>query len=311
MPRHFLLVLLFLIQLKCIKSDILLNKFKSELGDWNKNMPKLWFSYIRKHLYKQLNKYIINYRKYVNNIMCYLLSRTKLLLVINKKPIIMNKCQIWDIRCIAEHPVGQFVSYPYTYSSFDTLLHWNLNPRLRLNLLFFIIDFSLCLPHCSFIYFDHLMIGYGISDSCFLIAKKEQTQRFCGQYSTFSFYSKDNSVKICYDIEYFTHKESGFEYRIVGMFMTIDQNEIFNEAILHKYHKLQPELVYNIKQKYVLERFYIRVNTLDTIILRMNNSETNRYVVIDGPGVLCNTLSQTKKHIITSTFQCLILHLYP
>ena len=71
--------------------------------------------------------------------------------------------------------------------------------------------------------------------------------------------------------------------------------------------KVKPQLVYNIRNKYKIFRFFITVNILNKIFFAMNHSKMDRYVVFDGPGLLSNTIYKTGKYILTSTFQCLIL----
>ena len=57
------------------------------------------------------------------------------------------------------------------------------------------------------------------------------------------------------------------EYKVVGMFMTIDRNLLFNEPTLQMHRNVpilmkerKPQFVYNIKTKYKLLRFFISVN---------------------------------------------------
>ena len=308
MPRHIFVGLIFLMALKGVKLDITLNKFKSELGNWSESIPKIWLSYIRMHLFKHLERYI-EICQSVNNIVWHILSGTKLLLVMNNDTTVINECQ--DIRnmtiyCrfIVKHQVGQFVSYPKRICDYDTLVHWQLDARLHLNMTFLTIDFSFCWSNCplkGYLNLVHLVIVNGLSRRCDSISKGP-AHTFCGQYSSFSFFSKDNHVKMCN--RYYFH-EIGSEYKVVGMFMITDSNQLFNEPILKM--KVKPQLVYNIRNKYKIFRFFITVNILNKIFLAMNHSKIDRYVVFDGPGLLSNTIYKTGKYILTSTFQCLIL----
>ena len=87
------------------------------------------------------------------------------------------------------------------------------------------------------------------------------------------------------------HGQIGSEYKVVGMFMIIDSNQLFNEPILKM--KVKPQLVYLIRNKYKIFRFFITVNILNKIFLAMNYSKMDRYVVFDGPGLLSNTICLT------------------
>ena len=48
------LVFIFLMPIKHIKLNIVFNQFKTELGNYRENMPKVWHKYIRMHVYKYL-----------------------------------------------------------------------------------------------------------------------------------------------------------------------------------------------------------------------------------------------------------------
>ena len=307
MPRHKLLVLIFLMALKCVKSDITLNKFKSELGDWSKSMPKVWFSYIRMHLFKYLEKYMKK-SQCVNSILWdrYIVTRTKWFVNIGKMTTLIYISFDRRMRCIEKiekkagercimnqsrlhwnlsYPVGQFAFHNYM-SGFWTdhrILHWNLNPRLRLNITFFKIDLSFCgkclhewcAPWCP------LFLVHGVPSMCYSylpIGEGEQRYiythtvqhryiqfyEFCGQYSTFSFYSKHNMVNMCV---YRLHQ--CVEHRVVGMFMTTGGNKVFNEPILGK--GVRPYSIYSIKKKFILYRYFVTVKILHKIILTIND----------------------------------------
>ena len=78
---------------------------------------------------------------------------------------------------------------------------------------------------------------------------------------------------------------------------------------MNRFHKEgnKPELVYNIRKKFEIFRFFITVNILHKIVIEKNDSKIHRLVVFDGPGLLFDTLSETNQYIVTSTFQCMIL----
>ena len=303
-----LLALIFLMSFKCVKSDKIFSMFKSEIGDWNKGTPKVWMSYIRIHLFKHIKKYFQTCQhvnkscQHVNNVVLQILTRTKLLLLKNKRTTVINKC---IFTCILECPVGQFVFYHYTEEDITTFVHWHLNPTLHLNLTFYVID--LFPPNFQF-GFAPLIIVQGFSFArdiyvrCFM-HKNEHKLFLSGHHSTFSFYSKDNRVKMCIDMYV------DVEYSAVGMFMTIDRHAIFNEPIFEKGEKA--ELIYNIEKKFELFRFFITVHILNKILLEINDSQKQRYLIFDGPSLLSDAIQKRGKVIMTSTFQCLVLLLKP
>ena len=220
MPRQILLSLIFLMPLRCVKLDILLNTFKNELGNWSESIPKVWKSYIRMHLFKHLKKfneisqYINNTASiHMDNIVWKILSGTKLLLIINNSTTVTNECQhernitykVPPSSCVftEKHPVRQFVSYPIGHHVMDTVVYWKLNHIFYLNLTFFVIDFSFCVTNCSLEEeYLYLIISYSYN---YLLP----TYKFCGQYSTFSFFSKYNTI-IMWSKYY--HHEIGSEY---------------------------------------------------------------------------------------------------
>ena len=330
MPRHPLLGLICLMSLKCVKCDILLNNFRSELGNYSQNMPKVWLSYIQMHLFKQLDKYEKMYQ-YGNNtasvgdMLWKIFSGTKLFLFLNSNATLTYKCPLWEdastnmgyLNCHIEHTIGHFMFQPRNPGEkrMDISVYWRLHPRLSLNLTFFTIYFSFCMSNCvnNFGQILDLAISDGY-EACIYDTWEGPTYLFCGQYSTFSLFSKDNYLELCKHSNRYGSIDS--EYKVVGMFMTIDRNLLFNEPTLqmHTYvpilkKAMKPQFVYYIKKKYKLLRFFITVDILNKVKLAMNDFKIHRYVVFDGPDLLSDNISKRKanKFIITSTFQCLIL----
>ena len=308
---------------KCVKLDNLLNNFRSELGNWSENMPKVWLSYIRMHLFKHLDKYIKIYQygnnmASMDNMLWNILSGTKFMIDLNNNTVvnyefITQSSPAFYFYYLVERPVGHFMFQPRD-QNFDTSVkvEWKLNPILHLNLTFFEIKFSFCISNCELQELHLELFVVTGNSSCEVGFTKEPAYRFCGQYSMFNLFSNNNHIKLCH----FYYQDINSQYEVVGMFMTIDKNQLFNEPtlgtgiyepILEK--GMKPQFVYNIKKKYELFRFFIVVNILNKVILAMNDSKIHRYVVFDGPGLICDTIHKrkTQKYIITSTFQCLIL----
>ena len=293
-------------------------------------MPKVWLSYIKMHLFKQLDKYEIMYQ-YGNNtasmgdMLWKIFSGTKFFLFLNSNATLTYKCPLWEDAstsmgysdCHIEHTIGHFMFRPRNpgEKSMDIIVYWTLHPRLSLNFTFFTIYFSFCMSNCvkNFRHRLHLYIIDG-AEGCTDDSSEGLQYWFCGQYSTFSLFSKDNYIELCKHSYQYGSIDS--EYKVVGMFMTIDRNLLFNEPTpqMHTYvpileEAMKPQFVYNIKNKYKLLRFFISVNILNKVKLAMNDLKIHRYVVFDGPDLLSDNIGKRKanKFIITSTFQCLIL----
>ena len=301
------MALIYLMAVKMVNLDIIPKTFKNELGDLSKNMPKIWFSYIRMLLFQHIKKFPEIYFYFSNN-QEHILARTKRFLLLNHDTMEIEKCAFTQTcKMLSVLPVHQYISYQNPRGYHNGFVIWILNSRLRSNLTFFTIEFSMCTSICNFGGGEHSYITL-IDGSSFYSsnhAKKNYMSRFCGQYSTFSFYSKHNQLNL----------DVTSEYEVHAMSMTIDRNEIFNEpimrnqlsieSILQKVAKL--ELIYKVKEKFKLLRYFIKVKIVNNILLKINDSKTLQFKIFDDPGLLANTISETKKYMLTSTFHCLIL----
>ena len=209
-------------------------------------------------------------------------------------------------RCLEKQPIGQF------FLHFKTLIHaalhlsisvahWKLDHKLRLNLTFT----TLYIPNA--VLFCHPFAG---STSVSIISdyycKYDFPLKFCGHYSTFSFYPNDTQVILCWGHNLTALFLDFIEHQIEGMFMIMDAGQLVNiPDVLLVNPLIKPELVYDINSKHQILRFFISVKKLDKIIL--NGSITTRYVVFDGPGLLSDIINTTARYQITSTYQCLVL----
>ena len=301
------MALIYLMSVKLVNLDIIPKTLKNELGDLSKNMPKIWFSYIRMLLFQHLKKFTKIYFYFINN-REHILARMKRFLLLSHDTMEIKKCDYTQIcQMLSVLPVLQYISYQNPRSYHNGFAVWILNSRLRLNLTFFTIEFSMCTSKCHFGGGEHSYITLidGCSFYCSNYAKKNYMSRFCGQYSTFSFYSKHNQLNL----------DVTSEYKVHAMSITIDRNEIVNEpvmrnelsigSILQKVEKL--ELISKVKEKFELLRYFVKVKILNNILLKINDSKTLQFKIFDGPGLLANTINETKKYMLTSTFHCSIL----
>ena len=82
MIKDGLLTLIFVLSVQNSQSDMALNKFKSELGDWTKYMPKVWHKYIKIYLYRfYLEDKIRLSGDNVRNILLQIVERSKSVLL--------------------------------------------------------------------------------------------------------------------------------------------------------------------------------------------------------------------------------------
>ena len=66
-------------------SDIMLNHFKTELGDWTKNMTKAWHGYIRMCVFQYFKNKTHFYEQYGRNFLFHIVEKSKSLLLVSKR----------------------------------------------------------------------------------------------------------------------------------------------------------------------------------------------------------------------------------
>ena len=151
MLKHMGLVVLTVMLTNRSKSDIILNHFKNVIQDWRKNMPKIWYGYIRIYFYRFLKNMRdcrnVNFR----NVLSQMVYNPKSLLVASKtipKIYCINIFQYFSINPLVKLPVGQILFHNSEFSHLGTYnirvcfpLYWKLNSKFRLNLTFFNIQF--------------------------------------------------------------------------------------------------------------------------------------------------------------------------
>ena len=336
MSKDWMFTFIFILSIQNSQSDLGLIKFKTELGNWTKDMPKVWHNYIKMYLYRIYTENKTQLAEdNVRNILSKLQNTTESLLIFSNQ-IRLNlqwfsmcldswgKGFSWHNEtegCFVKWEVGHFflstknLVYPYFRCTHSLkcagFAFWKFDPKLRLNLTFL----SFYLYGGSF---RKLIVIQGIVyHRCY--EESENDFIFEGQYSTFYFYSNSRMLTICIlqnEQELFTQDQ------IVGMFMIFDRDLLINvhltkEKIVFRkywwYWDYYPNIFpidkfkYNFNNKYELFRYYISVRKLARVIIKNITSKHHGFLVFDGPGYLSPTMNATKNVIITSTFQCLVL----
>ena len=265
MLKDWKLSFIFIIFIQKSQPDMVLNKFKSELGDWTKNMPKIWHNYIKMYLYRL---YMWDKEQLpgdnVRNVLLQMVHTSRYLLLygnkirltvnwfifcpeyifqpwVNQTEILMYHLneiisQKLTERCIVKWEVGQFfvvtknLVYLKSVKRIPGAAYWYLNRSLRLNLTFL----SFYMSGGSL---NKLSITQG-GHRC-----QEETKEdfiFWGQHSLFYFYPKNRMVLMC-----ITHRdEVSTEVQIIGMFMIFDRDQMFN------IHLNQKKVEYIMKNLY-------------------------------------------------------------
>ena len=311
-------------------SDIMLNHFKTELGDWRKNMTKAWHGYIRMCVFQYFKNKTDFYKHYGRNFLFHIVEKSKSLLLVSKRRNVNEKWRSY--RSLVKWPIGRL----FLTEKPCNLLYWCLTHQLRLNLTIFTIQtshnyivhffiyHSYQPYHCGdpylsnnspYIYYSPLNgFPYPFSGHypMFNCSKQnplsEYPYKFSGQYSMFSFYPLGRNVVICRECFHF-----GFEnIKVEGKFTILDRHYLFNSGgIDAKITDINISSIlkyaFHPHTHYHLFRFYVAVRKLDKIIIWINESMMFRYIVFDGPGLLSDTLHNSGNYITTTTFQTLVL----
>ena len=332
MSKDWMFTFIFIILIPKSQSDLGLNKFKTDLGDWKKDMPKVWHNYIKMYLYRM---YIINKIQLpgdnAKSILSKLQNTSESLLIFSKQIRINMQTFFMCLdsvgggfnwhneteECFVKWEVGHFflatknLLYPYfrcTYSHLQCAgyAYWKFDPRLRLNITF--LSFYL---YGGFLRKLVIIQGF-VYHRC--IEESENDFIFRGQHSAFNFYSNSRMVTMCVVQDIY---EILSQDQIVGNFMIFDRNLFMNvhfnqDKILCGKARWQwkdcpstDKFKYYINNnKYELFRYNIYVSKFDKIII---TSRSHGFLVFDGPGYLSHAMNASKNVIITSTFQCLVL----
>ena len=311
-------------------SDIMLNHFKTELGDWRRNMTKAWHGYIRMCLFQYYKNKTHFYKHYGRNFLFHLVEKSKSLLLVNKRRKVHEKWR--PHRSLVKWPIGQL----FLTEKPCNLLYWCLSYQLRLNLTIYTIQASHNYIVNFFIYHSYQPYRCGdpyLSNNSpyiyysplngfrypfsghyprFNCSKQnpliEYPYKFSGHHSMFNFYPLGRNVVICRECFDF-----GLEnIKVEGEFTILDRHYLFNSGGLEvKITDINISSIlkyaFHPHTHYHLFRFYVAVRKLDKIIIWMNESVMFRYIVFDGPGLLSDTLHKSGNYLTTTTFQALVL----
>ena len=143
-------------------SDVMLNQFKTELGDWREKITKAWHGYIRLYFFQYFKKITHLYHNYDRNFLFHIVYNSKSFLLINNERIVNSK-RIFDRRkrhFPVKWPIGQLFQYKATCN----WLYWNLNYKFRLNLTFFAMQCDCPVDYTLFKFVRFMYII--LSDPC-------------------------------------------------------------------------------------------------------------------------------------------------
>ena len=284
-------------------SDIMLNHFKTELGDWRQNMTKAWHGYIRMCLFQYFRNKTHFYKHYGRNFIFHIVKKLKSLLLVSKRRKVNIKWFeiVWTFnRRKRHHMVKWPTGHLFLTEKPCNLLHWNLSHHLRLNLTFFTIQASH--KYVNFFIYHSFQPSYCGQQN----PLNDSPYKFSGHYSMLNFYPWGRYVVICRQCLY------SKDIKVEGEFTVVDRYYLFNSGGLDAKitdFNISSILKYAFSPHthYYLFRFYVAVRKLDKIIIWINESVMLRYIVFDGPGLLSDTLYKSGNYITTTTFQTLVL----
>ena len=91
MPKGVVFCIVVLMLILNGYSDVMLNHFKTELGDWRKNLTKAWHGYIRMCLFQYYKNKTHFYKHYGRNFLFHIVKKLKSLLLVNKRRKVHEK----------------------------------------------------------------------------------------------------------------------------------------------------------------------------------------------------------------------------
>ena len=278
---YFILIII-LLNVKNGKSDIALGNLYPEMF---KHTPKTWHHYVRMTIgrFVEWTQYSYpNIKEFKNGFLKW--SKLVLLVRFRKIKVYSN---FDKKRKIITRVSGQFMLHsdkPYNH-----YLRFNINRKLRLNITFVLIYFSV--------------------NNCTLEALRIQRDgnrrilyTFCGHHSPFNFYP--NFRKVVMKVETWMKIPFALNY----FFTVMDQYIVYNTPKV-QFVGVLPDLIYKVNHDTIFTTYFIQVKKISNIVFSSVHNLTSTYVIYDGPGFLAHSIivnNNIKKKISTSTFQCIL-----
>ena len=283
----YLISIIIILNFKDRKADEALGHLNPEMYE---NTPKTWHHYVRMTIVRfvQSAKYsYTNMKKFQNSIKKW----SKLMLQLRFRRIKMHSDLLFSVRKrkIITLVTGQFILHgdePYHF-----YLKYDISTRLRLNITFIIIYFSVGPRNCDL---EALRIQRD--------GKKHGLFIFCGHHSPFNFYPYFTKVLI--KVKFWIQ----IPFALNFIFAVMDQYILYSISNLN-FLSIRPNLVYKIDHRALVSLFFIQVKKISYVVFCFSHNLFFKYVVYDGPGFATNffivnsTMSNT---ISSSTFQCFI-----
>ena len=263
-----------------------IHKFKDIHNNVFSNSPKVWYKYIEMIIHRNLNITDLQNKN----------CRYLLLQIIHSATLfekLKNKLvKLEGSVCVSEHlshrdyrPItmlsGQFASYLKTFEPHCYLYFLKPYPLFKIKFKFnliFILSGELEIKNSS---------GVGFI--------------FYGYHSNFTLYPGFKNVNI-------TIKVSNIDININGSFSAVDKGIIYSFSVT-KYATTTTYHAYLINYGFVWHSYFLQVGKFYQIIVDTLDMKNNEYFIVEGPGILSDTL-KNQPVVKYSTFQCIIYLLH-
>ena len=279
----YFISLITILTFKKGRADVALSHWKLELF---KDRIKTWHHYVRMTIGRFVDWTQYRYTN-IQQFKYEIVKWSEVVLAMRYRRIKLSHPNNDAVRNNITATTGQLIID--SQSNCNYYLIYNINVRLRLNITFFIIYFSIGLQKCDFAALRIYRHG-----------KKNSLFTFCGHHPLFNFYP--DFIKVL--LRFKTWMNMLFTLNF--SFTVIDHCIVYN--IPKDYIAgAMPNLIYKTGHGSLVASFFIEVKKISYVVLNFTHNLVFNYVVYDGPGFSVNLIAVNNSTIISSsTFQCII-----
>ena len=185
---------------------------------------------------------------------------------------------------------GQLIIH--SHLSYNYYFIYDIDAKLRLNISFFIIYFSVGLQN------NHLE-----ALRIYKYIKKHALFTFCGHHSLFNLYPYFKKVFMRFKTWMNLLYVLNFSYSVIDPYIVHNIPKLNFSGILSN-------LIYKTGHGTLIASFFIQVKKITYIVCHFTQTLVSNYVVYDGPGFSANSIAVSNTEISqivsSSTFQCII-----
>ena len=305
---HFFILVSYLLPKIC-QQDQVFYYFKYQ----NDTFAKHWMNYIEAFLTK---KTLMGSKSKMNIITSiYNFQTTKTFITLAKKLLSFkhisqekHKYEYSHNSLIVKILTGELYLSAYASIELGYRIFFNVDKKLTLNVTFLALKFYFEFNHCNTtgiqIRVKHSQINKNATKEDFTI------YNYCKQYATFNFYPEFNQIWIL------TIRDNAnfvLPFQLHSRFSVMDSQFVMTNLMTKPYSQTHLPNMYDFHSyifynNFLLISYLIQVKKTYQIIISLVNFRD--VLVYDGPGFIFNVVNITQNYYITSTFQCIIQHLF-